>query len=410
MRQKELRLALVCYGGVSLAVYMHGITKEIWHLARASQGFHQPGPAPLGGVAEAYRAFLAEIEREDGLRLRVLPDILTGASAGGINAVFLAQAIHSGHSLEPLTDLWLENADVSELTDPEAEPVWRYAKLLGAADCRMVPDPSRQCGERDRLARNPRRSAAQGITFSCAGAGSARHFRERAFPRCCTRRWKKMAQDGDGITLLPPGHPIDLAVTANRFFAATPRPCASIRRQRSRRPNTACRSVFGREWEAIPLNRSPIRSNWCWPRAPRQAFRAPFRPCGSKRSTGFPRPKGSTGPRVTPSCGASCPVHMPRRHGLMTVALIDGSVLVNAPFGAALGALHGRPAQREVDRRFVYIDSAPRHAGIDFPRIRRAASGSSARSSALCPPYRAKQPIRDDLERIEQQSPRCYAV
>jgi hypothetical protein len=34
MRQKELRLALVCYGGVSLAVYMHGITKEVWHLAR----------------------------------------------------------------------------------------------------------------------------------------------------------------------------------------------------------------------------------------------------------------------------------------------------------------------------------------------------------------------------------------
>ena len=28
MREKELRLALVCYGGVSLAVYMHGTTKE----------------------------------------------------------------------------------------------------------------------------------------------------------------------------------------------------------------------------------------------------------------------------------------------------------------------------------------------------------------------------------------------
>jgi hypothetical protein len=26
MRQKELRIALVCYGGVSLAVYMHGAT------------------------------------------------------------------------------------------------------------------------------------------------------------------------------------------------------------------------------------------------------------------------------------------------------------------------------------------------------------------------------------------------
>ena len=40
MREKELRIALVCYGGVSLAVYMHGITKEIWRLAKASQLVH----------------------------------------------------------------------------------------------------------------------------------------------------------------------------------------------------------------------------------------------------------------------------------------------------------------------------------------------------------------------------------
>ena len=31
----ELRLALVCYGGVSLAIYMHGITKELEEARRA---------------------------------------------------------------------------------------------------------------------------------------------------------------------------------------------------------------------------------------------------------------------------------------------------------------------------------------------------------------------------------------
>ena len=36
---RELRLALVCYGGVSLAIYMHGITKELEKLARASAHF-----------------------------------------------------------------------------------------------------------------------------------------------------------------------------------------------------------------------------------------------------------------------------------------------------------------------------------------------------------------------------------
>ena len=38
MRQKELRIALICYGGISLAVYMHGVTKEVWRATRASLG------------------------------------------------------------------------------------------------------------------------------------------------------------------------------------------------------------------------------------------------------------------------------------------------------------------------------------------------------------------------------------
>src|ERR1700736_5181590 len=40
LREKELRIALVCSGGVSLAVYMHGITKEILKLVRASGALH----------------------------------------------------------------------------------------------------------------------------------------------------------------------------------------------------------------------------------------------------------------------------------------------------------------------------------------------------------------------------------
>ena len=128
MRQKELRIALVCYGGVSLAVYMHGVTKELWKLARASRDFHS-GEAPAGGSEAVYRRLLEHIEVEHGLRLRVLPDIVAGASAGGINGVFLAQAIHSGQSLEPLTELWLGRADVDVLLDPDARLWSRFLKF-----------------------------------------------------------------------------------------------------------------------------------------------------------------------------------------------------------------------------------------------------------------------------------------
>ena len=62
MRQKELRIALVCYGGVSLAVYMHGVTKEIWKLASASRSFHAGDPR-AEGVQGVYRDLLEAIDR-----------------------------------------------------------------------------------------------------------------------------------------------------------------------------------------------------------------------------------------------------------------------------------------------------------------------------------------------------------
>ncbi|MGK3868217.1 hypothetical protein ABI118_15570, partial [Enterococcus faecium] len=53
---------------------------------------------------------------------------------------------------------------------------------------------------------------------------------------------------------------------------------------------------------------------------------------------------------------------MPRQYaqGIAEKAvLIDGSVLANAPFGPAIEALRERPARRQIDRRFVYIDPFP---------------------------------------------------
>ena len=54
--------------------------------------------------------------------------------------------------------------------------------------------------------------------------------------------------------------------------------------------------------------------------------------------------------------------------------LIDGSVLANAPFRPAIEALRERPAQRQIDRRFVYIDPTPRvkiHFGTAHTRAAR---------------------------------------
>src|SRR3546814_9531453 len=120
MRTKEVRLALICYGGVSLAVYMHGIVKEIWKLLQASQAAHaSEAVVELTDTAAVYAALLEEVA--PNLRLRVLSDIIAGASAGGINGIFLAHAITTGADMEPLRDLWLNNADIERSEEHTSE-------------------------------------------------------------------------------------------------------------------------------------------------------------------------------------------------------------------------------------------------------------------------------------------------
>ncbi len=403
MRQKELRLALICYGGVSLAVYMHGVTKEVWHLARASRCYHSGQGSTLTGVAAVYRDLIAEIEQEKQLRLRVLPDILTGASAGGINAVFLAQAIYSGHSLEPLTDLWLENADVSELTDPDAQPVWRYAKIWAQpiADWFLrrpgnaVTDsvsPETQAEVRHKVSQ-----LVRGRWFSPPFSGSR-------FSSMLYDALMSMAETEASPPLLPHLHPLDLFVTATDF-----RGHAEMLRLNS--------PPVIQETE----HRLPIDFKGLTPADGGKSIADPIELVVAARSTAsFP---GAFPPLILDEVDQLAaqeghdwesrasflsrimPVHM-RDGSLGNVALIDGSVLVNAPFGAALEAMQTRTSQREVDRRFVYIDPRPDRPEVSMPDGDDDPEGVGwfgAIFGSLSTIPR-EQPIRDDLERIEKQS------
>lgn len=124
---KELRLALVCYGGVSLAIYMHGITKEIHKLIRAARAFDsawEDDPelrnpsSPFGGTEfdteSVYFDALVAAAR-NGHPLTVVLDVITGTSAGGINGVFLGRALAEGRSQDGLRDVWLQDGDLNKL-------------------------------------------------------------------------------------------------------------------------------------------------------------------------------------------------------------------------------------------------------------------------------------------------------
>ena len=89
VRDKELRLALICYGGISLAVYMHGVTKEIWHATRASARVDAETPSVKG-----YRALLDHIAAKAQIGIRVIPDIIAGARNRGPRLWHAARAGH----------------------------------------------------------------------------------------------------------------------------------------------------------------------------------------------------------------------------------------------------------------------------------------------------------------------------
>src|SRR5262249_33289669 len=136
---KELRIALVCFGGISLAIYMHGISKEILKLVRASSALHAIADRsrrakasffdridrgdPEYDTEDVYFVLLREIGRAVAMRaveIRVAVDISAGASAGGINGTMLARALSHDLPMDALRDLWLENADVTALLAPDA--------------------------------------------------------------------------------------------------------------------------------------------------------------------------------------------------------------------------------------------------------------------------------------------------
>lgn len=115
---RELRLALVCYGGVSLAIYMHGITKELEKLTRASARLAEApdeNPFPADDSERAYFDALQRKAERDGYRTRVVVDIISGTSAGGINGICLAKSLALDAPQDGLRDLWLTKGAILKL-------------------------------------------------------------------------------------------------------------------------------------------------------------------------------------------------------------------------------------------------------------------------------------------------------
>ena len=403
MREKELRLALVCYGGVSLAVYMHGTTKEIWKLARASMRRNAAADTvlpPAGDSEIVYGALLDALAPH--LDLRVLVDIVAGASAGGINGIRLAQAISQGSDMEPLRALWLDGADSDRLLEPAGaaerfSKLWATPLVLWAQRRGLVMEETRSEARSEVARKLSRLMRSRWFTPPFSGVG---------FSRMLYDALAAMAHGERTPPLLPSLQPLDLFVTVTDYHGAAETlrlPSPSEITENEHRlvigfcdpgPGADGRRHLGDIAELAFAARATASFPGAFPPArvgEIDSVVADRRAAWSDRSAFLQR-------------------IFPRHARPEAVSLIDGAVLNNRPFGPAIEALSQRPSHREVDRRLVYVDPKPGMHGQApanaVPADAMALPGffsTVLRSLADIP---RQQPINDSLAAIEALSAR----
>jgi patatin-related protein len=372
LREKELRIALVCFGGASVAVYMHGITKEILKLARASGALHaiknreQRSSATFFDVRDRSdpeydtEAIYFDLLRDIGrtVELRVIVDIIAGASAGGINGIMLARALCHDLPMGRLRDLLLQNADVTELLASEARAhrssKWFLRPLFWAASL-VGMEPFSNPEVRSKLSLFMR----------------SRWF-EPPFDglKMTALMYDAVAAMGtpqeETSSLLPSGQGLDLLVTLTDFYGyqrAMQIHNPPIIHEREHRHQLHFK--YRRYASGV------IECDFDMPSAPALAFAAratssmpgAFPPARILEVDQFLRDRSIDWPRRAEFIARNFENYAQMNIDVASVPFIDGSVLSSHPFREAVNAIRGRAAYREVDRRVVYVDPNPAPAG-----------------------------------------------
>jgi patatin-related protein len=407
MREKELRVALVCFGGVSLAIYMHGVSKEILKLVRASRALHaiedrtrrarasffdQADRAnPEYDTEEVYFELLREIGRHS--ELRVIVDIIAGASAGGINGTMLARALCHDLPVDAQRNLWLENADVEVLLSSQARAgswsKWFLKPVIWAA--------------------------AKTGTFRAIADLEVR----RKLSLFVRSRWFRPPLDGrvmaglmyDAVTsmgpirdyrasLLPVGHALDLFVTLTDFYGYQQLvqihdpPLIHELDHRHMLHFSYRRHSDGVVETDFDLDNA---GSLAFAARATSSFPGAFPPARIVEMDEVVAQKQVGWPRRAEFIARSFPNHVRAGIDPTTASFLDGSVLNNRPFTEAIAAIHGRPAFREVDRRLIYIEPHP--ASPVAARRQRPPGFFSTMRGALSD-IPSSQPVADELGRV----------
>ncbi|WP_417451892.1 patatin-like protein [Kordiimonas sp.] len=414
MREKELRLAVVCYGGASLAIYMNGISAEILKLVRASRAYHSmpdrltrqsatfADAAPKRPYVTDTESLYFELLQAVGhkLDLRVIVDVISGASAGGINGIFLARAIAHDLDFDPLRTMWLNLGDIEELMEDDTLAdrwskfylypfLWLFGRrAFGPAQ----PNPETQ-RKLFRFVRSrwfqPPFSGTRMLTWMLNAVENMGHSR---------------GED----TLMPPGHKLDLFVSLTNFFGQPRRvklhdPREVIERQHGVTLNFSYRQAPGGRTLSefsdanLPALGFAARATSSFPGA--------FPPLRLQDLEERLAARRQDWPMRDAFLAKNFPALVTDRETLAEMSFIDGGVTNNKPFGSAIKAVYERPAHREVDRRIIYVDPTPDDPDKLTEKSRHAEIPGFFRTilSSLAEIPRT-EPIYEDLRAMDQQN------
>jgi patatin-related protein len=329
---REIRLGLVCYGGVSLAIYMHGMTKELQKLVVASRALeadpeHNTLPDPSS--ERVYWEILKRVrERSPDQALpRVVIDVVAGTSAGGINGVILAKGLAHNLSQDALRGLWFEKGDVKALL---GGGVWQETLHVGEFVAGLFRS-------------NQEKTAAP--------------FDGQAMLGWLLDALKAMEKDrpafqppaGPPASLMPENHPLQLFVTTTDYYGyrqyltiADP-PTVSERRNRvvldfTYRPEEGV-DQFGPGYNGILAFAARATSSFPGAFPPVHLADAQELPADVEQE--FFRPYQLSGAKA----GATW--------------FVDGGVLNNYPFQPAIEAIVKLRAESEVSRYLLYLQPDP---------------------------------------------------
>lgn len=380
---KELRIGLVLYGGVSLAVYMNGVVTEIWNALRASVA-RDPNVTPAEGTAGVYRKLMDDLKRrEDCDDLRIVVDTIAGTSAGGVNGIVLGKAIATGAGASVLNTTWIEKAGIEELAapPPERAPLWlRFADNALALVCSDFKKFRRRFDEtpgigwawaRDHIyslftSDNPEKTPLRGDYFT----------------RMIASTLEEMTDGHGGPRLIPPGGRLDLVLTRTDLYgwprhlpvdphfhdelletAHAHQMCFRFRRALGpprQGDDRDFRDDFGLTYAARTTAGFPV------------AF-APVGYCTAAKSFTQAR-HGETVPDQDSFAARYLPEHHLAAYKAATAWMVDGGILDNKPFSAAIRLIEEKPADRSVYRTLMYIEPDPaladsaRPAPMPLPR------------------------------------------